>query len=155
MFLLTFALFSTINIWFNAATILNKPYTLHIPIVLPINGQINPTNGICTNMAELAASDFNNQSNYLPDYNVIFDLIDDQCHPIPAVNNLVPFYRNWKPTGNIEASSKLRFPANYTFRHRTAENGLNIPLIGGPVCSGSCKVINQLPKQYNFMQVSL
>ena len=132
-----------------------KPYTLKVPILLPLTGPINPLDGICTNIAELAASDFNNQNQYLTDYNIVFDLIDDQCNPITGVRHLLPFYQNWQPTGDIKMPSRQRFPSNQSIFNQSLDNkSFNVPLLGGPICSGPCTKTSNLPQHFNFLQVS-
>ena len=137
-------------------TILDKPRSIKLTMICPLTGSTIPMQGICTSSAEFFLNSFNQQTKYLKDYNLIVDIVDDQCSHKTAVEKLVPSFSNWKPTYDISEVGKhgIGLPKNATFSQKEAEVLINIPLMAGPICSGPCKVLGSFIQHFNMIGVS-
>ena len=101
---------------------------------------------------------FNNQTEYLPDYNVVVDLIDDGCSPMVALSKLIPMYMEpklWTNLSSVAPAGQIYLPSEMAFEHSSAEMAFHLPFLTGPICSGVCKVIGQLPQHFKTIELTL
>ena len=62
-----------------SAALLTKPHTLKIVASMPITGKIFPMGNMCFGPMQIALDNVNNRSDILPQYNLVVDVVDDQC----------------------------------------------------------------------------
>ena len=139
---------------------LRKPYTLKLVVSQPITGPIAPMRDMCLGPIQLAIDLVNNRSDILPDYNVVVDVIDDQCNPPVFVKNSIgPFFlKNQRVFENFNLSEnwfgQFRVPNQIKVQSESAEIMYTPPIFGGTLCSGVCAIIGNFAKQFHHIHVS-
>ena len=132
---------------------LNKPYTIKLAASLPISGNIFPLGKMCLEPAKLAVEMTNNRSDILPDYNIVLDVIDDQCDAAVGLNRIVgPVFLNKNPVDN-QTFGQYQFPETFHFIQHSATTFYMPPIVTGSVCSGVCQVLANLMESFNTIQV--
>ena len=140
-------------------SVLKKPYTLKLTVSQSITGQIVPMREMCLAPIQLAIDMVNNRSDILPDYNVVVDVIDDQCDAAVFVKKSVrPFFMKNQPVFEHFNSSEnwfgqFRVPNQFHFQSESAKIMYVPPIFGGSLCSGVCTVIGKFVKEFNQIQV--
>ena len=103
---------------------LTKPYTLELPVLLPITGNIYPLGQVGLEPVRMIAEIVNNRSDILPDYNVVIDVIDDQCDAATGLNRTVgPFFLQEQAIfNNTNRIGRFQFPENFEIQQETANS---------------------------------
>ena len=144
----------------------SKPKTIVLPMIANIGGDVAPLGEICTAPIEMFLNEFNSQTKYLPDYNLIAEITDDQCSAISAVEHFIPQFLNWKSTINLSALNLaneshhfLYIPNEINFTTKTIKTAnmeaTRVPFFTGPLCSAACKAISLYPQFFNLIETSL
>ena len=137
--------------------LLTKPYTLELVVTMPIGGNIFPLGDIALEPIKMVVEIVNNRSDILPDYNIVVDVIDDQCDPAVGLDRTFgPFFINGKRAFNeTNKIGQYRFPESVEFLHQTANSFLMPPVLAGPVCSSVCMVLANLVPTFNTIHVTV
>ena len=134
-----------------------KPYTLELVISMPVTGNIFPMGDIALEPIKMVVEIVNNRSDILPDYNIVIDIIDDQCDAAVGLDRTIgPFFLSGKRVFNeTNRIGQYRFPESVEFLHQTATSFLMPPVLAGPVCSSVCMVLGNLVPTFNTIHVNL
>ena len=132
---------------------LPKPKTVSLVLAANFEGNVSPLGEICKAPVEMFLNEFNNQYNHLPGYNLVVEMVDDGCSPNTALNSMIPLYLQWNSMTNISHGNQF-LPRNLSFNFPSAEIAVKIPLIGGPICSGACKVVSKFPQHFNLLSTT-
>ena len=135
--------------------LMTKPHTLQLAVTLPITGNIYPLGQVGLEPVRMIAEIVNNRSDILPDYNVVIDVIDDQCDAAVGLNRTVgPFFLQEQAIFNsTNRIGQFQFPENFKIQQETANSFLVPPLIAGPVCSAVCIALATLMPTFNTIHV--
>ena len=135
--------------------LLTKPYTLELVISMPVTGNIFPMGDIVLEPIKMVVDIVNNRSDILPDYNIVIDIIDDQCDAGVGLSRTIgPFFLSGKRVFNkTNRIGQYRFPESVEFLHQTATSFLMPPVLAGPVCSSVCRVLGNLVPTFNTIHV--
>ena len=116
---------------------------------------------LCLEPIRLAAEIANNRSDILPDYNLVFDIIDDECNGAVWVKRSVaPFLLNEERVFNgIDTpqhwAGQYQIPRQFNVLNDSARTMYVPPIFGGSLCSGVCSSVAQFMSQFNLIQVQL
>ena len=141
--------------------VLTKPYTLKLVASLPITGNIFPLGNVCTESANIAVEMANNRSDILPDYNIVLDIIDDQCNAAVGLDRSIePFFLNENRVydvvngGNYSFGriGQFQYPERLNFVHGSATKLHIPPILAGSVCSGVCMLLANMMPTFNKIQ---
>ena len=138
------------------AILLTKPYTLELVVTMPVTGNIYPMGPIALEPIKMIAEIVNNRSDILPDYNVVIDVLDDQCDAAASLSRTVgPFFLSETRVFNeTKRIGQYRYPEAVEFLHETATSFLLPPVFAGPVCSSACMVLGNLMPSFNTVHVT-
>ena len=138
---------------------MTKPYTLELVVSMPVTGNILPLGDIALEPIKMVVEIVNNRSDILPDYNIVVDVIDDQCGAAVGLQNTIgPFFLSGKRVFNeTNKIGQYRFPESVEFLHQTATSFLMPPVLAGHlyfcICSSVCMVIGNLVPTFSTIQV--
>ena len=149
-----------------ASKMLWKPKTIVVPVVANLGGSVVPLGDTCTVSMDIFLDKFNQQSQFLPDYNLVVEITDDECSEATAVERFIPEYINWKSHVNLTninredngtraGQMKTYVPNMFEFEHQQAANAIRVPFFSGPLCSGPCKAISQYPQYFNIIEATV
>lgn len=130
---------------------LHKPFTIKLTAMLPLSGSIFPSGPACLAASEMVVDIFNNQSEILKDYNIVADLIDDQCNGAKGLKQAVPYFFNHAKSNGQWLGNK-HLPSQFEFVHETAKYFYDSPVVGGAVCSSVCMQVAKLMKNSHKIQ---
>ena len=150
--------FTAIIIPIGWGSLLKKKHTIRLPLVTSVGGSILPLSKVCTSGVQMLLDVFNNQTEYLPDYNVVVDLIDDGCNPMVALPKLIPMYMEpklWTNLSSLDGTGKTFLPSEMVFERNGAEKAFHLPILTGPICSTVCRVIGQLPQHFKTIEITV
>ena len=135
---------------------MTKPYTLELVVSMPVTGNILPLGDIALEPIKMVVEIVNNRSDILPDYNIVIDIIDDQCGAAVGLQNTIgPFFLSGKRVFNeTNKIGQYRFPESVEFLHQTATSFLMPPVLAGPICSSVCMVVGNLAPTFNTIHVN-
>ena len=143
-------------------TTLTKRQTLRVPFLAPIGGKINPLGDICLQSASTALDKINKNPHILPDYNLVIEIIDDECRSFTALERFVPELEQWK--WNVERRNLMENLSNYStllpVHHYLSENRSNHsfltpPLFVGSPCSEVCRAIGRLAQHFGIVEAAI
>ena len=140
---------------------LKKPFTIKVPILVPLGGPLAPMGQICSEPIKMVLDIVNNSTDILPQYNVVVDAIDHGCQGSVALQEVYPFFLadRFQPNGltNVNNRSNPRlhiFPNDREILFETAQNLYVPPLILGGLCSATCRVVSRTVQFFDFINVS-
>ena len=145
----------------NKEVLLTKPYTLKLVASLPITGNIFPLGSVCTESANIAVEMVNNRNDILPEYNIVLDIIDDQCNAAVGFERSInPFFLNEnrvydvvnRGNDSFGRIGQFQFPETFNFVHKSATKLHIPPILTGSVCSGVCMFLANLMPTFNTIQ---
>ena len=138
-------------------TSLTKPYTVKLVVSLSVTGRISPMGPIALEPVRLIVDIVNNRSDILPDYNVVVDVIDDQCDPAVGLTRSVgPFFLKEQSIFNsTNRIGQFQFPESFEIQQETANSFFMLPLFSGPICSEVCVPVGTLMSTFNTIHVHL
>ena len=154
-----FLIASALHVAYGLETLLRKPYTLKVITTQPITGTVIPMGDLCLEPIRLAAEIANNRSDILPDYNLVFDIIDDECNGAVWVKRSVaPFLLNEERVfDGIDTpahwAGQYQVPRQFNVLNDSARTMFVPPIFGGSLCSGVCSSVAQFMNQFNLVQV--
>ena len=155
---LSFILFAMVNGEAALKTTLTKPYTLKIVASMPITGQIMPMGDMCLGPMQIALDIANNRSDILPQYNLVVDIIDDQCNGgVGLQRSIDPYFLNKQRIfkHNDSKIGQFQIPEQFLIVEESAKTFYVPPIFGGSICSGVCQLYANMVKKFKTIQVSL
>ena len=139
-------------------TTLTKPYTLKIVASMPITGKILPMGDMCLGPMQIALDIANNRSDILPQYNLVVDIIDDQCSGgVGLQRSIDPYFLNKQRIfkHNDSKIGQFQIPEQFQIVEETAKIFYVPPIFGGSICSGVCQLYANMAKKFKTIQVNL
>ena len=135
---------------------LTKPYTLKLITSMPITGNIVTMGDMCLGSMKIALDIANSRSDILPDYNLVIDVIDDQCDgSVGLQRSIGPYFLNKERIYNANDSNfgQFQIPQQFQLAEKSAETFYIPPIFGGSVCSAVCLLYANLMKKFKTIQV--
>ena len=136
-------------------TQLTKKHTLKLQALLPITGNAAPLGDLCIKPIEYLLTKVNNQSEILPDYNLVVDVADDQCSESIGLREILPFFFADRVLNQSSAKvGDYQIPKDYTMNMESAVTFLVPPILTGSLCSGVCQIVGQQMQLFNLIEMS-
>ena len=135
----------------NVDSQLKKKHTLKIQALLPISGNAAPLGDFCIKPIEYLVDKVNNQQKYLPDYNIVVDVADDQCSGSTGVREILPYFFSERVLNKTSSKIGIQLPRNQTTIFESAETYLVPPLLIGSLCSSVCQVVGLQLKHFELI----
>ena len=145
---------------------LQKSYTLKIPTTLPIGGDIAPLGDLCLKPLNYMLEIVNNRTDILPEYNLVIDVLDNQCLGSVGLKKILPIFFGERvergplvETPHLNSSEKkhiiYKLPRDRTAIFPSATSKFYIPpIVAGGLCSAVCSVVSRTVQFFDFINVS-
>ena len=138
-----------------SATELTKPYTLKIQTLLPVGGPLAAFGNLCIEPMKFLIDKVNQQNKILPDYNLVVDVVDDECNGATGLKGILPFFFNDRVLAQNQSKvGQYRFPENVTLAHKSAATHYVTPMLMGGVCSDVCQVTGRTLQHFDLVAYS-
>ena len=139
---------------------LRKPFTLKIPVMLPIGGKTVPLGEVCTEPVKLILEMVNNRSDILPNYNLIIDALDHECQASMALREIYPYFYADRVVPDALSPPETfnprlhMFPTDRRTLFPTATTAYVPPIVMGGLCSPVCSVVGRTLQFFDLINVS-
>ena len=135
MIILTLFLIENVS----SSHLVKRKQQLRVPLLVPIKGSINPLGDICTKSAEIAVKRINEQEKVLPNYDLVVDIIDDQCNKSKSLGIMMEELLDWKWRQVDSNGGEIFTP----------------PLLMGSPCSSVTRSVGALVQHFGVIQATV